>query len=55
MATVHVRAGSIEKVKEGDRPAGEVAGIEFVRMRDGAAVFRVGSGVWRFTSAVGGE
>lgn len=49
-ATVYVPADSQAGVTEGGKPAGAVPGVKFVRMGDGAAVYEVGSGTYRFES-----
>jgi alpha-L-rhamnosidase len=49
-ATVYMPATSADAVTEGGKPAGEATGVEFVRMVDGAAVYRVESGSYRFSS-----
>jgi alpha-L-rhamnosidase len=47
-ATVYVPARDAARVSEGSGPASRAAGVRFVRMDDGAAVFEVGSGQYRF-------
>lgn len=47
-ALVYVPAARAEDVAEGGRRASEAAGVELVGMQVGAAVFRVGSGSYRF-------
>jgi len=49
-ALVHVPAAAVEAVKEGGKPASSAAGVKFVGMRDGAAVFEVGAGRYKFTA-----
>lgn len=49
-ATLHVPAREASAVTEGGKPAGEAEGVKFVRMADGAAVYEVGSGTYRFVS-----
>lgn len=49
-ATIFVPAKSADAVTEGDSPAAEVEGIEYVRMEDDRAVFNIGSGEYRFES-----
>jgi len=49
-ATVSVPAKSVESVTEGGKPATKAKGVEFVKMADGCAVFRVGSGKYEFCS-----
>ena len=50
-ATVWVPAQSADGVMEGGKPAGKSAGVTFVRMEDGCAVFEVGSGAYAFTAS----
>lgn len=50
-AAVFVPAASERDVREGNKPARKSAGVRFVRMENGRAVFSVGSGKYRFTSA----
>lgn len=47
-ATVVVPHGDDGRVMEGDVPAEKAAGVTFLRQEPGAAVYRVGSGVYRF-------
>jgi len=49
-AEVHVPATGAADVKESGVPASGVAGLTFLRMENGAAVFSVVSGRYRFTS-----
>lgn len=49
-ATVHVPAKDQASVTESGKPAAQSAGVEFLRMEDGAAVFAIGSGVYDFQS-----
>lgn len=51
-ARVYVPAASGEAVKEGGRPASAADGVRFIEMKEGAAVFEVGSGKYRFSTAV---
>ena len=51
IATVYVPAKDASNVTEGGKPAGEVAGLKFLRMADGAAVYQAGSGSYRFAAA----
>ncbi len=53
-AEIHVPAESPDVVREGDRPAAEAAGVRYLRMESGAAVYEVGSGTYRWTSRRGG-
>jgi len=52
-ATIYVPATDSSEVTESGRPAREAPGVKFLRMEDGAAVFGVGSGRYRFVSARG--
>jgi len=54
-ATVYVPAQSASEVTESGKPANKVAEIEFLRMENGKAVFRVKSGKYRFQSDVKGD
>jgi alpha-L-rhamnosidase len=47
-ARIHVPASRAEQVREGGRPAAEAPGVSFLGMEDGAAVYAVGSGSYRF-------
>ena len=49
-ATVFVPAADPARVTEGGRRAANADGVTFVRMEDGAAVFDVGSGSYRFVA-----
>jgi alpha-L-rhamnosidase len=49
-ATVYVPAKSVESVTEGGAPASRAAGVRFVKMESGAAVFSVGSGTYHFVA-----
>ncbi len=48
VAEVHVPSATRRTVTEGGRPAEKVKGVRFLRMENGAAVFEVGSGSYRF-------
>ncbi len=50
-ATVHVPARRDSAVEESGRPAVESEGVRFLRWSDGAAVYAVGSGTYRFRSS----
>jgi len=50
-ATVFVPAKAAEGVTENDKPASQQAGVQFLRIEQGRAVFRVGSGGYSFQSA----
>jgi alpha-L-rhamnosidase len=47
-ATVHVPAKGQAAVTESGKPAAEAEGVKFLRMENGAAIFTVGSGHYRF-------
>ena len=47
-ATVYVPAKDESNVTEGGRPAAKAAGVQFLRMEGGAAVFEVTSGKYSF-------
>jgi alpha-L-rhamnosidase len=49
-ATIHVPAEGADAVKEGDSPAAEAEGVEYIRMDGDRAVFNIGSGSYRFES-----
>ncbi len=49
-ATVYVPAESGERVREGGRPALKAPGVQFLGMEGGRAVFKVGSGTYKFES-----
>ena len=49
-ATVYVPAGSETAITESGKLATKARGVKFLRMESGAAVFAVGSGVYRFES-----
>ncbi|MCX6877434.1 MAG: family 78 glycoside hydrolase catalytic domain [Verrucomicrobia bacterium] len=51
-ATVYVPANDAAGVTESNKPAAEAAGVKFLRMESGAAVYELGSGSYRFQSAV---
>jgi alpha-L-rhamnosidase len=48
LATVYVPAASADRVTESDVAADRAPGVRFVRMEGDAAVYRVGSGTYRF-------
>jgi alpha-L-rhamnosidase len=50
-ATVFVPAKAAEGVTESGKPAATARGVQFLRMEQGRAVFRVGSGTYSFRSA----
>ena len=49
-ATVYVPAKDVASVTEGGKPAAKAAGVAFLRMEAGSAVFAVGSGAYRFST-----
>lgn len=49
-ATVYVPARSAADVSEGGKPVSKSPGVRFAGMKDGCAVFEVGSGDYRFVS-----
>jgi alpha-L-rhamnosidase len=49
-ATVYVPAASAGAVTESDGPAAAAAGVKFLRMEPGAAVYEIGSGSYAFRS-----
>jgi len=50
-ATVYVPAREQGQVRESGKPAASSAGVKFLRMENGAAVFVIGSGSYSFASA----
>ncbi|MCY3018323.1 MAG: glycoside hydrolase family 78 protein, partial [Planctomycetota bacterium] len=51
-ATVYVPAKDAAAVTENGKAVGEAAGVKFLRMEGGAAVFTVGSGTYQFAAPV---
>jgi alpha-L-rhamnosidase len=51
-ATVYVPAKNEAGVTESGKPAAQAAGVKFLRMEGGAAVYSVGSGTYRFQSTL---
>jgi len=49
-ATVYIPAQDAARVTENGQPAAQATGVEPLRMEEGAAVFRVGAGSYRFAS-----
>ena len=49
-ATVHVPAKDATGVTESGKPAEKADGVKFLRMENGAAVYEIGSGCYRFCS-----
>jgi len=54
-ATVRVPTAAADSVRESGKPAGQSEGVRLLRKEKKAAVFEVGSGRYRFSSAVGSE
>lgn len=52
-ATIHVPARDAAAVTESGKPAATSKGVKFLRIEQGAAVFEVGSGSYRFQSDLG--
>lgn len=50
-ATVYVPATDAAAVTEGGKPADQAAGLKFVRMDNGAAVYEAGSGSYAFSTS----
>lgn len=50
-ALVYLPAGSGDKITEGGKPVKAIKDIEFLGYKNGAAVFRAGSGTYHFVSA----
>jgi alpha-L-rhamnosidase len=51
-ATVYVPANDAAGVTESGKPAAKAEGVKFLRMENSAAVYEIGSGSYRFQSAV---
>jgi len=51
-AVVYVPAKDEAGVTEGDKPVSKANGVKFLRMENGAAVYEVGSGSYRFQSTL---
>ena len=51
-ATVYVPTADARSVTESGAPAATAAGVKFLRMEGGAAVFEVASGDYHFVSAL---
>jgi alpha-L-rhamnosidase len=49
-ATVHVPTTDAAGITEGEVPAKDAQGVEFLRTEAGRAVFQIGSGSYEFTS-----
>ncbi len=52
VATAHVPAADGAEVMEGDGPAEAAEGVKFLRVEDGARVYALGSGRYRFRSSL---
>jgi alpha-L-rhamnosidase len=52
-ATVYVPAREAAAVTESGRPASAALGVQYLRMTEAAAVYRVDSGTYRFVSKNG--
>lgn len=48
-ATVHVPASDPAAIRESGNPVATSAGVKFLGLEDGAAIYQVGSGYYRFT------
>ena len=51
-AVVYVPAKDAAEVTESGKSAGKMAGVRFLRVQDGAAVYAVGSGAYQFQSTL---
>lgn len=51
-ATVYVPAKDAAQVTEGGKPARQAAGVRFLRLENGVAVYEVGSGQYQFASTL---
>jgi alpha-L-rhamnosidase len=51
-ATIHLPAADPKKAEEANRPLSQAEGVKFLRMENGAAVYAVGSGIYRFKSTL---
>jgi alpha-L-rhamnosidase len=51
-ATVYVPGSRPDEVKEAGKPAATATGVRFVQVVGGAAIFRIGSGKYRFESRI---
>jgi alpha-L-rhamnosidase len=51
-ATVHVPARDAAGVTESGKPADKAEGVKFMRMENGAAIYEVGCGTYRFQSTL---
>ena len=55
MATLHIPAQDSGAVTESDRDAAKSPGVTYLRMEKGAAVYQIGSGVYRFQTHLASE
>jgi alpha-L-rhamnosidase len=51
-ATVYVPAKAAEGVTESGKPTAKADGVKYLRMENNAAVYAVGSGIYRFQSTL---
>ncbi len=51
-ATVYVPTSDVGSIREGDKPASKAEGVKFTKVRGGKAVYKVGSGSYRFSSPI---
>lgn len=49
-ATIYIPAEDVKNIRESGHVATDSEGVEFLRMEDGAAVYKVGSGEYVFLS-----
>jgi alpha-L-rhamnosidase len=49
-ATVWLPTKDVAEIKEGGKLVGQVAGVQFIRMEEGTAVYQIGSGKYEFSS-----
>ncbi|MFA5264302.1 MAG: family 78 glycoside hydrolase catalytic domain [Opitutaceae bacterium] len=54
-ATVRMPAADAATVRESARTVGEAVGVKFLRMENGAAIFRTGSGQYHFAAPAPGD
>jgi len=50
-ATVHIPTNNVASVKEGGRAINSISDVKFMRMEKGAAVYKIGSGSYEFSSS----
>ena len=51
-AIVYVPASDVKDVTESGKPVEHLAGVQFLNFDNGRALFEVGSGTYRFASAI---